>query len=472
MGADPTFALALLRLSQTVSWLRGHGSPQAVRLGEAAAQFRTRLPARDQTLVLANQLFEAGRLEALDTLRSYVTRYPDDAEAWYQLGSVQYRARYLVAAGPAELYNPFDRVLEIDSTLTPALIYPIELSLSERDSTRFHRYFRALQETSLTPDVERFELARQLLWGEQREAEAFLEALGGGSGADPLQDAIDLLGIFLNKASLTGDTVPGSFLRAVDAVLGRTPLTDSRYANLLAARARLLNAGGQITEARELVLRLAALDRERAMHVSLLPVLAGYAPYVGDFPFEGGDDETLFEEARLERAYWQSLDAIARNDTAAARLAAEGALAIISRDETAPYRGLLIAVLGWVDILSGDSGGGAARMSTGLHQAGYLPWVTELSAPLRLQLARTLALQPATRLEGIRRLRYGTAPGDWELVPISILELGRARDASGDLSGAVEAYREFTRWWNNADPELQPLVAEAEAGIGVLTPER
>jgi len=255
-------------------------------------------------------------------------------------------------------------------------------------------------------------------------------------------------------------------------VLGRTPLTDARYAHLLAERARLLNAGGRISEARDLVLRLAELDRGRATHASLLPVLAGYAPYTGSLPLEGDGDQMLFEEARLERAYWQSLDAIARNDTAGARRAVEDGLAIMSRDETAPYRGLLIAVLGWVDILSGDPSGGAARMSSGLNQAGYLPWVTELSAPLRLQLARTLASQPATRPEGIRRLRYGTAPSDFELVPIGIRELGRAREAAGDLSGAVEAYREFVRWWRNADPELQPLVAEAEAGIGVLTPER
>jgi len=86
-------------------------------------------------------------------------------------------------------------------------------------------------------------------------------------------------------------------------------------------------------------------------------------------------------------------------------------------------------------------------------------------------LARTLASQPETRPEGIRRLRYGTASGDYELVPISMLELGRARGASGDLTGAVEAYRALTRWWRNADPELQPLVSEAEAGIGVLSPE-
>jgi hypothetical protein len=442
-----------------------------VRLGEAAAQFRSRLPAREQTLVLANQLFEAGRLEALDTLRSYVSRYPDDAEAWYQLGSVQYRARHLIAAGPAELYNPFNRVLEIDSTLTPAIIHPIELSLAERDSSRFHRYFQALQATSLAPEVEGLDRARRLLWDEQQDAVAFLDALARGPGADPLQDAIDALDVLLVRAPMSRDTTLVTGLDAVDAVLGRTPATDARYARLLATKVGLLYAAGRLEEARVLAQRLADIDPARARRAMLLPVLAGYAPYRGGPGPGDGGDSTMLEEEQLERTYWRALDAVARRDTAAARQIVEEGLASTSRDETAPYRGLFSAVLGWIDILGGEASSGVSRMSSGLEQAGYLPWVMEIAAPLRFHLARTLASQPRTRPEGIRRLRYGTAPTDFELVPISLLELGRALQASGDLGGAVDAYRALTRWWSNADPELQPLVAEAEAGIGVLGTE-
>ncbi len=153
-----------------------------MRLGEAAAEFAERLPPRERTLVIANQLFQAGSLAALDTLREYVARYRNDAEGWYQFADVQYRARYLMAIGPEELFASFDRVLELNSTFAPALLNPIELSLLERDSARFDRYFGALQQSSSIREVERFELARRLLWSPPDAAVALLDSIAFGPG--------------------------------------------------------------------------------------------------------------------------------------------------------------------------------------------------------------------------------------------------------------------------------------------------
>ncbi len=139
IDADSAFALALLRMGQTIGWLRGHGSPLALWLGETAARQADRLPLRERELVVANRLFQQGRLAALDTLRAYIARYPEDAEGWYQYGTVQYEARHLIAVTPQELYAPFDRVHELDASLTPALIRAVELTLEEGDSVRFAR---------------------------------------------------------------------------------------------------------------------------------------------------------------------------------------------------------------------------------------------------------------------------------------------------------------------------------------------
>ena len=458
IAADPTFALALLRMGQTVSWVFGHGSQQAVRLSEAAAAFGTRLPPRERTFVLANRLLEAGRLEALDTLRSYVIRYPDDAEAWYQLGTVQYRARFLVAAGPAELYNPFDRVLEIDPSLTPALIDPIELSISERDSVRFHRYYQLLEQTSLAPEIAQFELAHRVLWSGPDSAAATLQAAGDGSGQ--LDEAFDVLRILLDGARASHDTTFAALLPTVDAILGRTPQTDARYVDLLTTKVRLLHALGRLAEARELSGRLAEINPSRAWQASLMPVLSGIVPQGSTLLLDPPRGEPILEADQIARDYWLALDGLARGDLSGASRIAERGLARDLGNEVAPYRGLFQGIVGWIDIVRGDTAGGTVRLTDGLNEAGYLPWVTDLAAPLRFQLARTLASSDLTRSEGIQRLRRGIAPHDREFIPMALLALGRALDASGDATGAARAYAELRRWWQDAEPELRAFVPQ------------
>jgi hypothetical protein len=51
------------------------------------------------------------------------------------------------------------------------------------------------------------------------------------------------------------------------------------------------------------------------------------------------------------------------------------------------------------------------------------------------------------------------------------LERGRVAERLGDRDRAPEAYRFVAAAWRHADPELQPYVAEARAGLGRLTAE-
>ena len=48
--------------------------------------------------------------------------------------------------------------------------------------------------------------------------------------------------------------------------------------------------------------------------------------------------------------------------------------------------------------------------------------------------------------------------------------LAKMYDAKGDVANAVQLYREFIEFWKNADPELQPRVADARARLQRLTP--
>jgi hypothetical protein len=51
------------------------------------------------------------------------------------------------------------------------------------------------------------------------------------------------------------------------------------------------------------------------------------------------------------------------------------------------------------------------------------------------------------------------------------LERGRVAERLGDRETAVKAYTYVSVLWRNADPELQPYVAEARAGLQRLTSE-
>ena len=48
--------------------------------------------------------------------------------------------------------------------------------------------------------------------------------------------------------------------------------------------------------------------------------------------------------------------------------------------------------------------------------------------------------------------------------------LAELYEAKGDTAKAVEQYRAFIDLWKNADPELQPRVAEARRRLAQLTP--
>ena len=460
---DPTFALALFRMGQTVSWLRGHGSPQAVRLGEAAAEFAERLPSRERTLVIANQLFQAGSLAALDTLREYVARYRNDAEGWYQFADVQYRARYLMAIGPEELFASFDRVLELDSTFAPALLNPIELSLLERDSTRFDRYFGALPQSSSTRAVERFELARRLLWSPPGAAVAILDSIAFGPGYDPIREAAAVLEYVLGASSLAPDWTSQTLVDALDAVLAATAPGDRRRGGLTATKARVLNGAGRLAEASPLTDALLEAAPPLGRAAAIFPVTAGYAPAASAAraveSLESARPFGLQEQQDID--YWRALAALARREPRAAVAIAMAATARDSTHEGAAHRGLFTAVRGWASLIAGDTATGVALLRSGLASGGYGPRMTDAAAPLRFQLALALSDRAETREEGIRHLQYGIGAADREFVPLRYVALGQTLVAVGDIDGSAAAYDAFARRWEDADADVRERVGGA-----------
>ncbi|MHC4236355.1 MAG: tetratricopeptide repeat protein, partial [Planctomycetota bacterium] len=152
--ADSTFALAHYRLVRTALWSGGgeESGNLARREAELAYRYVDRLPARERTLVLAEYLRLNGRdAEAQDTLQAYLERYPGDPEVLFWVVDDAYHERLEEGAidqalqSTAAQVRPFDRVIRLDPTFTPALIHPLERSLAAGDTALFAHYIGLLE---------------------------------------------------------------------------------------------------------------------------------------------------------------------------------------------------------------------------------------------------------------------------------------------------------------------------------------
>ncbi len=78
----------------------------------------------------ATSAFNEGSPRAVDSMRAYVADFPDDLEGWYTYAEALHHLRDLVPNTPDTIIAAFDRVIAGDSTLTPALVHPLELTLT------------------------------------------------------------------------------------------------------------------------------------------------------------------------------------------------------------------------------------------------------------------------------------------------------------------------------------------------------
>jgi tetratricopeptide (TPR) repeat protein/TolB-like protein len=463
---DSTFALAQYRLGLSYGWSIKHGgfgSPDARRHAGLAIRYGGRLPTRERTLVAAHSLFEDGELAAHDTLVRYVARYPDDPEGWYMLADVRFHASPLLALDYEEIFGPFDRVLELDRSLAPAIIHPLELSTMIADSARFYVYLAALEAAADPAQVEPW-----------RQVALFFErpdsAPAALSRTPELQRHIGTLLVGAYRSSrLTPDVLlPG--LAAVQAQAG-----ESGRLRLMGVRAMVLASLGRLNEARSLYDSLWALaPGSQEAFQSVLPVWAGYADRsFADRAFAVFEDPPPVPRAQPLFRYARVIDALTRGESGEARRLAEDALAQDTLSYPASLPSLFRAAIGWADVMDGDTVGGATRLRTGLAGGGYASTQTlVLGGALRFALAATLAARPDTRAEGIRRLRYGLWSGDIVYFPSAYMVLGRALEAAGDPAGAAQAYSRFIRLWEDADPELQPRVESTRRALERLTGEQ
>jgi serine/threonine-protein kinase len=457
IAQDSSFALAHYRLAMALGWQGGYGTQRAVAASAAASRHADRLPPRERTLVVAYQLFSQGKLAAADSMRRYVATHPEDADGWYLLGESQFHTRQLTGLEAAALRAPFDRVLALDSTLTPAAIHPLETSLAERDSVSFRRYLAVMRRWADSAEAAAYQVAGDMVWRGLVPDSAQGRRLARHMGV-----TFSTLGAEANKPGANGDTLIAAYTRMAAAVL---PAADPNQRLQAVAGRNLVYIGlGRFKEAEALNDSLDLVSPEQAGGMRLVPYVLGFAPPEYETEFHDA-----FLNARITNPFQAVFLALMLLNTE------EGARAgrlidSLARDTTKMpgfLRGAVIGARGIRRLQTGDTAGAIADLRYGSERVGNS---MIFNGGPRLHLGAVLASRPATRDEGLRLLRHGF-DADLGLQPIAAFSLGRAAEAAGQRDLAIEGYSTFLRWWNRADSSAQGRVTEARDALARLTGE-
>jgi serine/threonine-protein kinase len=454
---DSTFALAHLRRAQAFGWTGGYGNKDAHAAVAAAVRFAKRLPERDRRLVIGYQLFDRGKPASIDSLRAFVTEYPDDVEGWYLLGEAMFHTKSFRPNAPDSISAVFDSVLRRDSTLFPALIHPIELAIMYRDSAQFGRYYPTFARTAPPAKVSSLRTTANLVWGSPPTDKALGAAL-----ADQGSWIVHTGNAAYHWDAATSDSIAQRFERVQRA----GPRSPAFLERALELRSHVLAGLGRWREARVLADSLARFDSGSAMGVQAWATALGLTT---SSPPTFMDSVVATIPPGPQAEYARDMLHLLRGQVPEARRRLARALADSVRMSPGD-RGLVLAADGLGALMQRDSAGGIRRMRAGLDLAAA-PGMADETAFLRLQLALALAARPETRPEGIRWLKYGF---DMQPLyqPLTELALGRTYEAAGQRDSAAVAYSRFLRFWNKADPQLQGRVKEAREALQELTRER
>ena len=487
VALDTTFALAHYQLSNTLLWVARGGWDSVANTGLRAVRHSARLTPRARLVVEAYAAFRTGDLDRAERLyRSIVGAYPDDVEAWYQLGDVLYhgnapRGRSFVEARPA-----FTRVLEIEPDHVGALLHLLRIALAERRHAEADTLIRRAAGLGTPPLRAELAALRAFAMGDAAARDQAVRALR------EMPDEVVRV-TAMRVALFTGDLDAAERIarmlvapqRAPEfRAVGRLQLADLALARGRrgAARAELDSAalvapgiGPAIAlEYRALHLGQAFLavpraeleamrDTLRRWDATVPPTafpmwavyngLHGYIRryLIGLLSIRLGD---LPEAERQARA----LEGDAATRTGDARALAVG----LGRS----LRGHTLAARGAPDSALAAFEAGRALVSEGLLDAPLANQATD-------RYARAEVLRALGRDDEAHAWYASLGETTMDLVAFAApAQLRRAEmyERRGQPRQAAAHYARFVELWSNADPELRPAVMHAQERLARLSP--
>jgi len=466
---DSAFAVALWRLAWVYREARDVTDPRGHEYLLLAGALNHGLAPRESLLLTADSIHGALLLHTSDTAYSVLLRrlfatldgaseqYPADPDVWNTVGRARAQFGHVVGLSVAQTLDAYERAIRLDSAFGPSYENAVDLSLKLRDSVAARRYvdayFARNPASSATPSM--------------RFVAEFLRP--APSRSKDLARALD--------------TLPTGILDEIWYLIGRWP--DSAETAVRIARRSVILVGAKASDTgpyspaewRPWLVRTLAYRghiKEAYRSFTAFDGFAGSVIYVdlallhvlptdsARAEFEGWLRAEPGRKTPLPLPWWS-----AQGDTVSLAHLMRRCDSII---ESAPpnaqatryaLHGARVA-RAYLALAHGDT-------ATALRQLEPLPdglcphCTPDVLARARLlkakrrysEAASLLDRGPPTLLQPLPR----PAEVLWEL------ERARVHERLGDRQAAIAAYRFVAAVWANADPELQPYVAEARAAI-------
>jgi tetratricopeptide (TPR) repeat protein/TolB-like protein len=465
---DSTFALAFYRLAvvypQTADWYTHLLDSYLDR----AIQLADRLPVRDQDRAKAQSALQRSPPQGLELLRKMTFYYPADAEAWFQYGEACYLKGYEAFVERSDCDRALARAMDIDSTFAPAYTYRIAEAFNYfADSTAAANLIASFARVAPASDVHRWNrLALMLAFGDSvTRAQAWQS---------------------LDTLSLAGTSHVGGLLQHPESrsqqelvLLARSRRNDPEGASFALAlffnhlaRGKLRSATDHLDRAVRLLGRTSAVLRPAALYTAVARGL----------PMSRVD---------LERELY-----LVPGDTSVdLRVFFAGAFAADQR-RWAHHRATVERIRRHAQRLGGARDSTGARFVEGMARAleGYALWkrgqpeqalkllesaqmqvtgrsplswdlrgsALDLNSTIRFWLGKLL-LEFGREAEAERYFK-----SFWHDPALPHYYLGRINEDLGQFDESRDAYGLFVKGWQDAEPELQPMVEEARSAVARL----
>jgi tetratricopeptide (TPR) repeat protein len=489
IAQDSTFAFAFRRMALMVWWQPPSSDAyrtgeeylrKSVRLNHGLSPKDSMLIAADSFAIAADDATDAAdlirfRYRRLSTFEEAARRYPDDPEVWYELGDARFHNNPPLGGVPAPALEAFDRAIALDSGFAPAHEHTVHLAIRLNRPDLARKYADAylrLDPTDVNGPPMR--LAALMLDPARSHAPETARMIDSASARVLFLAVFDHLAWWADSGEAVVRLLRALTLRSGTGVdlMSDTLMYDQSLALGLAYRGHLHEAyaadrrllldpnASRFSSSLDPFLALALL---RAIPESLAATTFGHA-------FEPGKEWPMptFDNARQLRGlpWW-----LARRDTTSlARFAIRAEQeARTQRSARGKLRAryLHAAATAYLALARADS-----TEALSLFQS--IPDTLcienncfyEKLIEARLLTSQGQARPAATVLD--RWVWSGGGP----LFALGILERGRIAEGLGEREKARDSYQFVVDVWRQADPELEPYIRDARAGLERLAPVR
>jgi DNA-binding SARP family transcriptional activator/tetratricopeptide (TPR) repeat protein len=488
VAQDSTFGIAFRRMNLALSWYPANAPAyrsgdeylrKSVRLNRGLSPKDSMLIAVDSFIIAADEAADPAdlirfRYRALSTLEEAARRYPGDPEVWLDLGEARFHAQPPLGGIPGPALEAFDRAIALDPGFAPAYEHTVRLAILLNRADLARKYADAYLRLNPTDgNVGSIRLAALMLDGDRSHAPEAAHMIDTASAQVLFGAGFMHLGRWADSGEAGVRLLRAMTLRSGT---GADPWSDTlMYRQYLAL---LLAYRGHLHEA-------AAADRRLLLDPSAsrfsefldpffsLSLLKAIPESVSAATFarslEPGTSWPVspFGTARQLRGlpWW-----MARRDTASlARFA--GRAAQEARKQTSARgklqsRYLHAAATAYLALARPDS-------VRALHLFQTIPDTLCLENDCyyeKLIEARLLTSQGLARQAGVVLDQWIWSVGG-PLFVIGMLERGRNAEGLGERQKARDSYQFVIDVWRHPDPELEPYVRDARAGLERLAAE-